>query len=177
MSGLEPGVAVAPDLAVALVGFRQWRLADGLPNSMYDGAPWPEGSMTAHCDRGHSAAEVPAKDCSCGVYAYYDPCPRTASAATPDLIGGAVIVWGRIEAHMYGFRGEYARIVALELPLSRRRKRQAVIEAAQRLGVPAVPHRSLKAVALEHGEVLHPKLRPKKTLTRAANLWNRYPPA
>ncbi|HEY1512074.1 MAG TPA: hypothetical protein VGF93_23915 [Solirubrobacteraceae bacterium] len=120
---------------------------------------------------------MPFKDCSCGVYAYYEPCPRTASAATSDLIGGAVVFWGRIEAHMYGMRGERARIVALELPLSRGSKRRAVVEAAERLGVPAVPHRSLKAVALEHGEVLAPALRPKKTLTRAANVWTRNGPS
>jgi hypothetical protein len=177
MNALEPARPVAPDLILALVGFRQWRLAHGVPVSMYDGAAWPNGRITGRCDRGHGPAEVPAKDCSCGVYAYYDPCPRTASAATPDLIGGAVVVWGRIEAHMYGFRGEHARIVALELPLSRGRKRRAVIEAAEALGVPAVPHRSLKPVALEHGEVLAPAFRPKKTLTRAANVWSRYGPA
>jgi hypothetical protein len=177
MNGLEPAGAVAPDLVVALVGFRQWRLSDGVLTSMYEGAPWPDGRITAGCDRGHKPDEVPAKDCSCGVYAYYDPCPRTASAATPDLIGGAVVMWGRIEAHMYGLRSRHARIVALELPLSRGRKRAAVIEAAERLAVPAVPHRSLKSVALEHGEVLQPAFRPKKTLTRAANVWNRYPPA
>ena len=144
---------------------------------MYDGSSWPGGCFTAACDRGHSPDEVPVKDCSCGVYAYYDPCPRTASAATPDLIGGAVVVWGKIEAHMYGMRGKHARIVALELPLSRGRKRRAVIEAASLLGVPAVPHRSLKTIALEHGEVLRPTLRPKKTLTRAANVWARNGPA
>jgi hypothetical protein len=176
MNALEPAGAVAPDLVVALVGFRQWRIADGVAVSMYDGAPWPAGVITGRCDRGHGPAEVPAKDCTCGIYAYYDPCPRTSSAGTPDLIGGAVVLWGRIEAHMYGLRGEHARIVALELPLSRGRKRRAIIEAADALGVPAVPHRSLKAVALEHGEVLAPALRPKKTLTRAANVWSRYGP-
>jgi hypothetical protein len=133
--------------------------------------------MTARCDRGHSPQEVPAKDCSCGVYAYYDPCPRTASAATADLIGGAVVVWGQVEAHIYGMRGRHAKIIALELPVSRGRKRRAVIDAADRVGVPAVPHRSLKAVALEHGEVLAPAHRPKKTLTRAANVWARNGPA
>ena len=176
MNALEPADSVAPDLAVALVGFRQWRLASGGLTSVYDGADWPTGFLTARCDRGHADAEVPFKECSCGVYAYYDPCPRTASAGTPDLIGGAVVVWGRIEAHMYGMRGEHARVVALELPLSRGRKRQAVIEAGERLGVPAVPHRSLKRIALEHGEVLSPALRPKKTLTRAANVWSRMGP-
>jgi hypothetical protein len=172
----DPG-ALAPDLIVPLVGFRQWRLAGGKLMSMYDGSLWEDGRITARCDGGHSSDEVPAKDCSCGVYAYYDPCPRTASAATRDLIGGAVIAWGRIEAHIYGMRGTHARIVALELPLSRGRKRREVLEAAERIGVPAVPHRALKRVALEHGAVLQPSLRPKKTLTRAANVWARNGPA
>lgn len=177
MSSLEDTGAVAPDLAIALVGFRQWRLQDGALKSVYDGADWPGGALTASCDKGHRPEQVPAKNCSCGVYAYYDPCPRTASAATSDLIGGAVVASGRIEAHIYGMRSEHARIVALELPLSRGRKRRAVIEATERVGVLAVPHRSLKSVALEHGEVLAPALRPKKTLTRAANVWARYGPA
>ena len=173
---LEDVEVVAPDLTVALVGFRQWRLGvDGL-TSMYDGALWPDGCLTACCEKGHDSRDIPAHDCSCGVYAYYDPCPRTASVCTPDLIGGAVIVWGRIEAHIYGMRGKHARIVALELPLSRGRKWRSVLEATERLGVPAVPHRSLKAVAREHGEVLDPALRPKKTLTRAANVWARNGP-
>jgi hypothetical protein len=174
---VEHADGLAPDLIVPLVGFRQWRVADGALTSMYDRALWPQDGVTASCERGHSPGEVPAKDCGCGVYAYYDPCPRTASAATSDLIGGAVVLWGRIEAHMYGMRGRHARIVALELPFSRARKRRAVIEAAEGIGVPAVPHRSLKAVALEHGAVLQPSLRPKKTLTRAANVWARNGPA
>jgi len=177
MSFLEHEDSVAPDLIVPLVGFRQWRLTDRVLTSLWDGSEWHEGRLTARCDRGHTADEVPAQHCSCGVYAYYEPCPRTASAATPDFIGGAVVVWGRVEAHIYGMRGKHARIVALELPLSRGRKRRAVIEAADLLGVPAVPHRSLKKLALGHGEVLAPALRPKKTLTRAANVWSRTRPA
>ncbi len=175
MNTLEHAAGGSPDLIVPIVGYRQWRIIGGQPVSMYDGAAWPDGRITATCDQGH--IEVPAKDCSCGVYAYYDPCPRTASTATADLIGGAAVLWGRIEAHIYGLRGEHARIVALELPISRGRKRRAVVEAAERVGVPVVPHRSLKAIALEHGAVLQPSLRPKKTLTRAANVWARNGPA
>ena len=175
MNALDHADGGTPDLIVPIIGFRQWRIVAGEPVSMYDGAPWPDGCITARCPQGHT--EVPAKDCTCGVYAYYDPCPRTASAATADLIGGAAVLWGRIEAHMYGLRGTHARIVALELPLSRGRKRRAVVEAAERATVPVVPHRSLKAVALEHGAVLQPALRPKKTLTRASNVWARNGPA
>jgi hypothetical protein len=177
MSALGHADGLAPDLIVPLVGFRQWRLTDGMPASVYDGVRWADARITARCDRGHSSDEVPAKDCSCGVYAYYDPCPRTASAATADLIGGAVVVWGRVEAHIYGMRAEHAQIIAFELPMSRGSKRRTVIEAADRIGVRVVPHRSLKAVALEHGRVLQPSLRPKKTLTRAANVWARNGPA
>jgi hypothetical protein len=177
MSFVEHAGDIAPDLVVPIIGYRQWRLTAGGLTSMYDGAAWPQAQITARCDLGHSPEEVPAKDCSCGVYAYYDPCPRTASAATPDLIGGTVVVWGRIEAHAYGLRGKHARIVALALPLSRGRKRRAVVHAAELLGVPAVAHRELKTVALEHGAVLQPALRPKKTVTRAANVWSRYGPA
>jgi len=36
--------------------------------------------------------------------ANYDPCPRTASAATRDLVGGAVVMWGRVELHGTGLR-------------------------------------------------------------------------
>lgn len=177
MNSLENASATAPDLVVPIVGYRQWRLTAGVLTSIYDDESWSGGCIAARCDRGHGVGEVPAQDCSCGVYAYYDPCPRTASAATPDLIGGAVVLWGRIEAHIYGLRGKHARIVALELPFSRGRKRRAVIETADQIGVPAVPHRSLKAVALQHGAVLQPSLRPKKTLTRATNVWTRIGPA
>jgi hypothetical protein len=177
MNSVAHAGATAPDLVVPIVGYRQWRLTAGALTSMYDDEAWSGGSITARCDRGHSERDVPAPDCSCGVYAYYDPCPRTASAGTPDLIGGAVVLWGRIEAHIYGLRGKHARIVALELPFSRGRKRRAVIETANQIGVPAVPHSSLKAEALQHGAVLQPSLRPKKTLTRAANLWTRIGPA
>jgi hypothetical protein len=175
MSALDQAHERTPDLIVPIIGFRQWRIVAGELMSVYERAPWPNGCITAGCPEGHT--EVPAKDCTCGVYAYYDPCPRTASAATADLIGGAAVLWGRIEAHMYGLRGTHARIVALELPLSRGRKRRAVADAGERIGVPVVPHRSLKALALEHGAELQPALRPKKTLTRAANVWARNGPA
>ena len=176
MSTIDDAGAVAPDLIVPLVGFRQWRLTAGALESMYDGSSWPEVASPLGATGGTAPTRCRSRTAAAACTRYYDPCPRTASAATPDLIGGALVVWGKIEAHMYGMRGKHAGIVALELPLSRGRKRRAVIEVANLLGVPAVPHRSLKTIALEHGEVLRPALRPKKTLTRAANVWARNGP-
>jgi Resolvase, N terminal domain len=93
---------------------------------------------------------------------------RTASANTRDLVGGAVVVWGRVEAHATGVRAEHARIVGLDLPLLRRRKRRAVTQIAERLGVPAVTHRQLRSVARAHGSPLPVALRPPRSRVRRA---------
>jgi hypothetical protein len=152
-----------PDLADPVVGFRQWRLADGRLRSLYSTVQWPGRELRAICvlgDRDYHAS--PANACSCGIYAYYDPCPRMASAGTRDLVAGAVVLWGRIELHAAGMRAQYARVVALELPVSRRRKRLELAQIGQRLNVPVVPHRKLAAVALEYGLRLDPAMRPPR---------------
>jgi hypothetical protein len=161
MSVRDPAPPTAPDLVDPVVGFRQWRLTGGILKSMFIAEDWRDAEQRARCYVGsHDDAHVPAKACTCGIYAYYDPVPRTASAATPDLVGGVVVMWGRIELHVTGMRAEHARLIALELPLTRGSKRREVIRAAARLGVPAVAHRKLKAMAAEHGLPLGRELRP-----------------
>ncbi len=158
-----PGMEFAPDLIEPIVGFRHWRLVDGALSSMFSMTAWEGSQMTARCTGGdHAPAQTPSPECMCGIYAYYEPCPRTASAMTGDLVGGAVVVWGRVEAHATGVRAEHARIVALDLPLVRRDKRRAVAHIAERLGVPAIPHRQLKAAALAQGASLPTSLRPPR---------------
>ena len=157
------GMEFAPDLIEPIVGFRHWRLVDGTLRSMFGMTPWSTSEMTARCPSGdHDPAETPYRDCRCGIYAQYEPCPRTASAMTHDLVGGAVVVWGRVEAHATGMRAEHARMVALDLPASRGQKRRAVTEVAERLEVPAVAHRQLRARALVHGTTLPASLRPPR---------------
>jgi DNA invertase Pin-like site-specific DNA recombinase len=153
----------APDLIEPIVGFRHWRLVDGALSSMFSLMPWSASEMTARCLAGvHDPADTPSRGCTCGIYAYYEPCPRTASAMTRDLVGGAVAVWGRVEAHATGVRAEYARILGLDLPPTHGQKRRTVIRVAERLGVPAIAHRKLKAAALAHGSPLPAALRPPR---------------
>jgi len=163
MSALSAVDTSAPDLIEPIVGFRQWRLNGPILSSLFSDVRWPRTELRARCAvGGHDRESAPANTCSCGIYAYYDPCPRTASAATPDLVGGVVVVWGRVELHATGLRAEHARVVALELPLSRGRKRSTLVEIADGLGVPAVPHRELKSVGTRHGSPLHRSLRPPR---------------
>ncbi|MGO9955466.1 MAG: recombinase family protein [Solirubrobacteraceae bacterium] len=173
LSSVLSGMEFAPDLIEPITGFRHWRLVDTQLRSMFSMTPWTTSEMTARCPAGdHDPATTPAPGCTCGIYAYYDPCPRTASAMTHDLVGGAVVVWGRVEAHSTGVRAEHARIVGLDLPLVRRHKRRAVEEVADRLGVPVFAHHRLASEARSHGAPLPPSLRPPRQRS-PVNPWNR----
>jgi hypothetical protein len=154
-------VSAAPDFIEPVIGFRQWRLVGDELRSLACDERWPEPTRVARClvaDHGDEAP--PVADCTCGIYAWYVPRPRTASAGTPDYVSGAVVLWGGIELHITGMRAERCRIVALELPFYGR-KRARVLAAARRLGVAAVPHRGLQAAAAEHGAALPQTLHPR----------------
>src|SRR6266508_607415 len=96
---------------------------------------WERGLQTARC---------------LGEDAHDGPTPRTASAATSELVAGAVALWGQVELHAHGIRAQHAMIVALALPMSWGSKRRRLVAVANALEVPAVPARRLKATALEH---------------------------
>ncbi len=122
---------------------------------------WRRGVQTAHCD--HETHDAPANGCACGIYAWYAPPPRGASAATRDLVAGAVALWGQIELHAHGMRAQHAMVVALALPFSWGDKRRRILAAAAALDVSAVPARQLKAAALQHGELIPRRMRPPDT--------------
>jgi hypothetical protein len=124
---------------------------------------WQRGVKTAHCDSGAHAGPAPANGCTCGIYAWYTPPPRGASAATRDLVSGAVALWGQIELHAHGMRAQQAMVVALALPFSWGEKRRRILAAADAFDVPAVPARKLKAAALEHGDLIPRRMRPPDT--------------
>ena len=151
----------APDLIHPVIGYRQWRLHSDELRSVYTWDRWEPGAMTARC---HAKAAhpdpPPATGCACGFYARYTPVPRTASAGTADLVAGAVALWGRLELHARGMRGEQAVVVALALPLLPGPKRRRVRRIAKDFGVPAVPARRLEATALRHGMPIPPAMRP-----------------
>ena len=160
MTQADPSQA-APDLITAVIGFRQWRVVGSELWSLRAEDRWGRGVHTAHCALHAHAA--PAHGCTCGIYAWYAPIPRGASALTADLVGGAVALWGQIELHAHGMRAQHATVVALALPFSRGAKRRGICSAAQALEVPVVPARRLRATALRHGELIPRRMRPPDT--------------
>ena len=119
---------------------------------------WGRGVRTATC--GEHDHVAPQNGCTCGIYTWYSAPARTASVLTPELVAGAVALWGQIELHAHGMRAEHATIVALALPFSRGPKRERLIACARALEVTAVPARHLTAAALEHGDPVPPWMRP-----------------
>ncbi|HET8755947.1 MAG TPA: hypothetical protein VFM58_08055 [Solirubrobacteraceae bacterium] len=159
---MGPADQGAPDLIHAVIGFRQWRLDQHGLLSLTRNDRWRGRECAAVCSASrHAPEQAPVNGCACGVYAWYDPCPRTGSA--PDYVSGAVVLWGRLELHATGMRAQNGRLVALALPLSRWGKRRRVVALADFLSVPAVPHRALRYVALAHGRPVPSRLRPPRS--------------
>ena len=95
MSIDEPEPFCVPDLIEPVIGFRQWRLTDDGLYSLTSEELWRSPRLDALCRVGGHPHEVsPSARCSCGVYAWYEPCPRAASAATRNIVAGAVVMWG-----------------------------------------------------------------------------------
>jgi hypothetical protein len=151
----------APDLMHPVLGFRLWRVEDDALWSPYADHRWGRGRQTARCIAGPRRAHAgpsPGHACTCGIYA---PCPRLASAATSDLVGGAVALWGQLELHPTGVRAQHAMVVALALPFSRWAKRQRILAVARALEVEAVPARRLVATASAYGAPVPRELVPR----------------
>jgi hypothetical protein len=163
MSALEDLTGPVPDLVEPVLGFRQWSVRDDRLYSPFHGDVWEDVELAATCRSGsHDAADVPALGCECGVYAYYDQPPRSASA-TRELVIGAVVLWGQMHLYGAGMRASHARIVGLALPPTHGPKRRRLVAAAAYLEVPAVPFRQLKAVAGSSGAPTPAAMRPART--------------
>lgn len=170
MSAPGPGECLAPDLVQAVIGYRLWRLDEDALWSPYVEERWGRGVHQAVCraDRGEHPEPAPAHDCSCGIHAWYEPCPTLSWAATRHLVAGAVALWGDMELHPFGMRAGRGMIVALALPPWNGPKPRRIIEMADALEVEAVPARRLEAVALGHGAPIPPGMAPEPRASRAA---------
>jgi hypothetical protein len=170
----------APDLVHPVIGFRLWRIDDGGLRSLYHDERWSRGRQTARCAAGRLAEHdepSPAHTCTCGLYAWYEPCPRLAWAGSDSLVGGAVVLWGQIELHGTGMRAQHVMIVALALPLTHGAKRRRIVSVADSLEAEAVPARRLAAVANRHGEPVPYELKPRCAPPRPGALAPRDPRA
>ncbi len=99
-----------------LRGYRQFLvLRDGLyPVVHWTAGAWAAEGHVAQCSTG-AEHEAPARDCTCGLYGWYDP------SGTAGAYGGAtavVAVSGRVVLGDRGFRAARGRVEAVALPVT-----------------------------------------------------------
>lgn len=135
------------------LGFRAWGIDSGGLTSLNRGYGWEREENLARClpparrlgrrAKPHPLESVPAKGCSCGIFAYseLDMAEYYGRVAGGQILG-AISGSGRIRVHRHGFRAQRARIIALLIPpwgligpAARERERSAA-EAADRYRVP-----------------------------------------
>ena len=150
---------LAPDLIEPVLGYRRWLLVGEQLVSPLTRVAWDRSPMQARCLGRWSRAGVswvrlpphttpaPEPDCACGIYGLHEPAGRFDLSGL-GLVPGAIALWGHIEVHRDGMRGELARVLALGLPaLASRRRRAELRRVADGLGVEVVPTRHLPAAA------------------------------
>lgn len=155
-----------PVLQGEIVGRRAWvlRVRDGRLRGVGYGSEvaWRPGVNQAACLVHRHRA--PHHNCNCGLYAFYD-----ASMVLLHCVRGLVSAWGDVEAHVDGFRAQYARIAALvDDPGT------APIHALARVyGVPVITPEQFAddAFIAEFGEVLPPELRVALAPSRWQRVW------
>lgn len=175
LADLVEGVATnVPDLMEWVIGFREWRVPDPLPDGVitlgscgYQGAKkagvWkgPQ-EVKFWCPDGH---KEPLTTHECGFYGYYD----LDSAGGYGGVKGVIRARGVLCTHDNGFRSEYAQPIALGYDLINGfgTNRRSFVEAvAQRTGLPAMPLQALRGYAEKFGKVV-----PESLLPRATHNW------
>jgi hypothetical protein len=156
--------------ATPYVGFRVWRLIDGVLCSPHRPERWHEPVIEASCRgaaTGAGAATAgplmishrsPDRRCSCGIYVSDSP---NVAFSQVDFRGvtGIVTVWGTILREDDGARAEFARVAALGIYSHwTARQKEAVKATARRLEADVVDVETLDHVAVRYGARLPARL-------------------
>jgi hypothetical protein len=152
--------------ATPYVGFRAWRLIDGVLRSPYRHKRWEQPVLEATCAwlaagpaRAPAGAmttphRAPHPDCRCGVYVSDRP-----NLAFPQVdfrgVTGIVTAWGTVLCDEDGTRAEFAKVAALGVYSHwTARQKDAVAEAARGLEADLVDLDALEAAAPRYGTTL-----------------------
>ncbi|HEX2097451.1 MAG TPA: hypothetical protein VHF46_00130 [Rubrobacteraceae bacterium] len=124
-----------PDRTGVLVGYRVWRVIPNKwvsPSESLHAQQWLRswsltGATVAYCPprlqgdpnkpliRSSPCQSAPSFDCTCGLYAHYEP---TQEAHRLPYVGGSMLAWGRVIHHADSsfFRAEKALPIAFVRP-------------------------------------------------------------
>jgi hypothetical protein len=99
------------------VGWKVWRVDDGLLVSVLYGDPWPlEEPIRASCARHEH--EAPARACECGIHAGRDLVAwgHYLNVGAESRVFGRVLLWGATVEGVHGWRAAFARPAEIFVP-------------------------------------------------------------
>jgi preprotein translocase subunit YajC len=112
---------IVPDYISPVIAWRVWQLTEGGIGSLNSQVWLPGKPLAARCtapgpggpplrarSRRHGAAEVPAFECTCGVYAARNSSWLRRMEYDRYGIHGEVYLWGRVVEHESGWRAQFA---------------------------------------------------------------------
>jgi hypothetical protein len=99
------------------VGWKVWRVENGLLVSVLYGDPWPvDEPLTAACARHHHDAPAPA--CECGIHAGRELAEwaHYLAVGAESRVFGRVLLWGATVEGAHGWRAACARPAEIFVP-------------------------------------------------------------
>jgi hypothetical protein len=121
------------------VGWKVWRVGDGLLRSVLYGDPWPvDEPVDAVCRRAaHVAHAAPSPSCECGIHAgrTLDAWEHYLRVGAESRVFGRVLLWGATVEGRLGWRAARALPVEIFVPSAVERPEE-VAEALSAYGVP-----------------------------------------
>jgi hypothetical protein len=128
----------AADSLRPAVGWKVWRVEDGLLRSVLYGDPWPyDEPAEAVCRRVLRAShEAPNAGCECGIHAgrRLDAWEHYLNVGAESRVFGRVLLWGSTVEGTHGWRAAHARPVEIFVP-SVVHHRDEVAESLRAYGV------------------------------------------
>jgi hypothetical protein len=121
------------------VGWKVWRVEDGVLLSVLYGDPWPfDAPVRATCRRHvHVAHTAPSSACECGIHAGRDlgAWDHYLAVGAAERVFGRVLLWGSVLEGTSAWRGELARPVEIFVPPAVENA-EGVAEQLRAYGVP-----------------------------------------
>lgn len=121
------------------VGWKVWRVEDGVLRSVLYGDLWPvDAPVRASCRRHvHVAHEAPSPSCECGIHAGRELAAweHYLAVGSEQRVFGRVLLWGGVVEGASGWRGALARPVEILVPAAVT-DRARVADALRAYGVP-----------------------------------------
>src|SRR5262245_13628177 len=121
-----------------IIGWRFWRLCNGLLNSVYVPYTWRPGVFERS-----SAAEIAC--CNPGYHAFRDKERAELKASMhvywSPLVIGSVAMWGEVIEHQYGWRSEYAAVRSITKitgDISFWSKQRSLLDLGEKYGCPVL---------------------------------------